>query len=284
MVLNMHPKKKLAHLDSSGIGASKMMNGGTSHCDMDDQHTSATSVPKYPPSGFYNNQPYLSLKSPGHSIPSLKPYHHMFSAGPSVSGTPPVPAFVDVYHEAAVSHKSVSESPSVRKDAVSVSDDSLLILANNDKKRSLQSSKKLKRASIEAAKDSKRSSTEAANDSTSTQKSEGRRVSEDNHANDNVKDDSINEDDKKGKENVREGRPRRERAPSTAKKSRDVRTKCDVCQEEGNNSTLVRCDECARCFHFGCLNPPCKKSPKVHGWSWACSDCAPSDVDKSWHL
>jgi len=265
LVLNMHPKKKLAHLDTSGVGAVKMMNGVTSHSDMDDHHTSATPEPKFPPSGFYSNQPYLSLKSPGHSIPSLKPYHHIFSGASST--TPHVPAFVDVYHEATVSNKSVNDD-SVPNDRADSSN--LLMMASNHKKSSLQLSKSSRKSSNETAEDSNFKTHET---------SSSRRVSLDNPATDNTK-----EDDEKGKENVREGRPRRERAPSTAKKSRDVRTKCDVCLEEGNNSTLVRCDECARCFHFACLNPPCKKSPKVHGWSWSCSDCAPSDVDKSWHL
>ena len=45
-----------------------------------------------------------------------------------------------------------------------------------------------------------------------------------------------------------------------------------------------RCDECLKCYHFGCLNPPVKKTPKVSGWAWSCSDCTPSDEDKGWHL
>ena len=45
-----------------------------------------------------------------------------------------------------------------------------------------------------------------------------------------------------------------------------------------------RCDECDKCYHFECLHPPVKKSPKVAGYSWACSDCAPSDVDTDWHI
>ena len=47
---------------------------------------------------------------------------------------------------------------------------------------------------------------------------------------------------------------------------------------------IVRCDECLKCYHFGCLNPPVKKTPKVSGWAWSCSECAPSDEDKGWHL
>ena len=47
---------------------------------------------------------------------------------------------------------------------------------------------------------------------------------------------------------------------------------------------FLRCDECLKCYHFGCLNPPVKKTPKVSGWAWSCSECAPSDEDKGWHL
>ena len=71
-----------------------------------------------------------------------------------------------------------------------------------------------------------------------------------------------------------------------AKKARrsDVRTSCDVCSSEGTNGNLVRCDECRKCFHFWCLVPPVKKSPKVAGYGWQCTECSPSDVDSDWHL
>ena len=64
----------------------------------------------------------------------------------------------------------------------------------------------------------------------------------------------------------------------------DKRTQCDKCSGPGTNANLVRCDECRKCYHFDCLNPPVKKSPKVAGWSWHCTDCDPSDVDSDWHL
>lgn len=66
--------------------------------------------------------------------------------------------------------------------------------------------------------------------------------------------------------------------------NRDVRNHCDKCETPGSNSNLVRCDECQRCFHFGCLVPPVRKSPKVPGYSWHCVDCDPSDRDSDWHL
>lgn len=82
-------------------------------------------------------------------------------------------------------------------------------------------------------------------------------------------------------------RERPKRTPNgenAVRRGRDARTKCDVCLGEGNNGNLVRCDECLRCYHFGCLNPPVKKTPKVSGWAWSCSECVPSDEDKGWHL
>lgn len=68
------------------------------------------------------------------------------------------------------------------------------------------------------------------------------------------------------------------------KSTKDIRTSCDKCTEAGNNANLVRCDECRRCFHFGCLIPPVTKSPKRPGWGWHCNECDPSDRDSDWHL
>ena len=73
-------------------------------------------------------------------------------------------------------------------------------------------------------------------------------------------------------------------AAAAAAKVKDVRTRCDVCAQEGSNENLVRCDVCKKCFHFSCLLPPVKKSPKVAGYSWHCNDCDPSDRDSDWHL
>ena len=36
---------------------------------------------------------------------------------------------------------------------------------------------------------------------------------------------------------------------------------------------LNSCDECLKVFHFGCLDPPVKKTPKQRGYSWHCADC-----------
>ncbi|ELU07972.1 hypothetical protein CAPTEDRAFT_225801 [Capitella teleta] len=64
------------------------------------------------------------------------------------------------------------------------------------------------------------------------------------------------------------------------KKELDMRTDCCVCNESGDNGCLVRCDECSLCFHFRCLDPPCKKSPKVRGYGWVCSVCRSSEEDE----
>ncbi|XP_063707070.1 PHD finger protein 14 [Culicoides brevitarsis] len=66
-------------------------------------------------------------------------------------------------------------------------------------------------------------------------------------------------------------------ANSSATVCEDV---CDVCKEMGTAQNLVRCDECLKYYHFHCLDPPLKKSPKRRGYSWNCSDCYPSDVEK----
>ncbi|XP_058127231.1 PHD finger protein 14 [Anopheles ziemanni] len=54
---------------------------------------------------------------------------------------------------------------------------------------------------------------------------------------------------------------------------------CDVCQEQGTAANIVQCDECHKNYHFGCLDPPLKKTPKRRGYSWHCADCDPTDVE-----
>ena len=66
-----------------------------------------------------------------------------------------------------------------------------------------------------------------------------------------------------------------------AAKAKDFRTKCDKCHQPGDNQNLVRCDGCQQCFHFLCLIPPLKKSPKVPGYGWHCNDCS---ADSDWNL
>ncbi|TNN38525.1 PHD finger protein 14 [Liparis tanakae] len=42
-----------------------------------------------------------------------------------------------------------------------------------------------------------------------------------------------------------------------------------------------RCDECRLCYHFGCLDPPLKKSPKQTGYGWICQECDTSSSKRS---
>ena len=93
-----------------------------------------------------------------------------------------------------------------------------------------------------------------------------------------VKNNVVVNEDNNGKEKVNSN------SQSSGRRSTDQRTKCDKCEGSGSNENLVRCDDCSKCFHFACLDPPAKRSPKVAGYSWACSQCAPSDVDSDWHL
>lgn len=55
---------------------------------------------------------------------------------------------------------------------------------------------------------------------------------------------------------------------------------CCVCQASGSTTNAVTCDECRRHYHFTCLEPPLKKSPKIRGYSWHCADCDPTDIEK----
>ncbi|XP_072269525.1 PHD finger protein 14 [Pyxicephalus adspersus] len=71
-------------------------------------------------------------------------------------------------------------------------------------------------------------------------------------------------------------RERRRRQPMTLHKkpkAEDLRTECAACKGTGDNENLVRCDECKLCYHFGCLDPPLKKSPKQTGYGWICQEC-----------
>uniref|UniRef100_A0A8C2WVC0 PHD finger protein 14 n=1 Tax=Cyclopterus lumpus TaxID=8103 RepID=A0A8C2WVC0_CYCLU len=70
-------------------------------------------------------------------------------------------------------------------------------------------------------------------------------------------------------------RERRQRQSAMQKKPKadDTRTECTTCRGPGDNENLVRCDECRLCYHFGCLDPPLKKSPKQTGYGWICQEC-----------
>ncbi|KAJ2952219.1 hypothetical protein O0L34_g4497 [Tuta absoluta] len=58
-------------------------------------------------------------------------------------------------------------------------------------------------------------------------------------------------------------------------------TQCDVCNQPGNNSNIVRCDECNKRYHFTCLEPPLNKNPKKRGYSWHCAECDPTDLEEN---
>ncbi|XP_053957508.1 PHD finger protein 14 [Anastrepha ludens] len=55
---------------------------------------------------------------------------------------------------------------------------------------------------------------------------------------------------------------------------------CCICKEVGASSNIVTCDECRKHYHFKCLDPPLKKTPKIRGYSWHCADCDPTDEEK----
>lgn len=64
--------------------------------------------------------------------------------------------------------------------------------------------------------------------------------------------------------------------PPAPKKKTEQNLNCGVCNTEGNTSNLVTCDECKKFYHFTCLDPPLKKTPKRRGYSWHCADCDPT--------
>ncbi|XP_011193542.2 PHD finger protein 14 [Zeugodacus cucurbitae] len=55
---------------------------------------------------------------------------------------------------------------------------------------------------------------------------------------------------------------------------------CCICKDVGSSGNAVTCDECHKHYHFTCLDPPLKKTPKIRGYSWHCADCDPTDEEK----
>uniref|UniRef100_A0A6Q2X5F4 PHD finger protein 14 n=1 Tax=Esox lucius TaxID=8010 RepID=A0A6Q2X5F4_ESOLU len=84
---------------------------------------------------------------------------------------------------------------------------------------------------------------------------------------------SICEDEKFDEPAPRERRQRQSVMQKKFPKADDTRTDCTSCKGPGDNDNLVRCDECCLCYHFGCLDPPLKKSPKQTGYGWICQEC-----------
>ncbi|XP_066571625.1 PHD finger protein 14 isoform X2 [Amia ocellicauda] len=83
---------------------------------------------------------------------------------------------------------------------------------------------------------------------------------------------SISEEEKPEEPPPRERR-QRQSVMQKKPKADDLRTECATCKGPGDNENLVRCDECRLCYHFGCLDPPLKKSPKQTGYGWICQEC-----------
>ncbi|XP_026562118.1 PHD finger protein 14 isoform X1 [Pseudonaja textilis] len=80
-------------------------------------------------------------------------------------------------------------------------------------------------------------------------------------------------EEEKPEERIPRERRQRQSVVQKKPKSEDLRTECATCKGTGDNENLVRCDECRLCYHFGCLDPPLKKSPKQTGYGWICQEC-----------
>lgn len=85
----------------------------------------------------------------------------------------------------------------------------------------------------------------------------------------------------KRKVSPRKQSPRKSRVgrPRVSNTKPNVEINCCVCSETGKSNQVVTCDECHRHYHFACLDPPLKKSPKIRGYSWHCADCDPTDEE-----
>ncbi|XP_016955010.1 PHD finger protein 14 [Drosophila biarmipes] len=85
----------------------------------------------------------------------------------------------------------------------------------------------------------------------------------------------------KRKVSPRKATPRKPRVgrPRVSNTKPNVEISCCVCSQTGKTNQVVTCDECHRHYHFACLDPPLKKSPKIRGYSWHCADCDPTDED-----
>uniref|UniRef100_A0A8L0DVG6 PHD finger protein 14 n=1 Tax=Oncorhynchus mykiss TaxID=8022 RepID=A0A8L0DVG6_ONCMY len=92
---------------------------------------------------------------------------------------------------------------------------------------------------------------------------------------------SVCEEEKFEEPALRERHQRQSAMQKKTPKADDTRTDCTSCKGPGDNENLVRCDECCLCYHFGCLDPPLKKSPKQTGYGWICQECDTSS-SKVW--
>ncbi|KAL1441289.1 hypothetical protein MTO96_008706 [Rhipicephalus appendiculatus] len=62
---------------------------------------------------------------------------------------------------------------------------------------------------------------------------------------------------------------------------KDLKVECKRCGNPGDCTNLVVCDECKKGYHFLCLYPPVRKSPKQRGYTWNCEECNSSDEEDS---
>ncbi|CAN8014018.1 unnamed protein product [Ixodes persulcatus] len=60
---------------------------------------------------------------------------------------------------------------------------------------------------------------------------------------------------------------------------REIKTECARCGSPGDSTNLVVCDDCKKGYHFLCLYPPVRKSPKARGYTWNCEECNSSDEE-----
>ncbi|KAH8262910.1 hypothetical protein KR044_001829 [Drosophila immigrans] len=83
------------------------------------------------------------------------------------------------------------------------------------------------------------------------------------------------------KQSPRKTSPRKQRVgrPRISTPKVSVEISCCVCTQTGKTNQVVTCDECQKHYHFACLDPPLKKSPKIRGYSWHCADCDPTDEE-----
>lgn len=79
----------------------------------------------------------------------------------------------------------------------------------------------------------------------------------------------------------RKSTPRKQRVgrPRVSTPKANIEINCCICQQTAKANQVVTCDECHKHYHFACLEPPLKKSPKIRGYSWHCADCDPTDEE-----
>ncbi|XP_052803478.1 PHD finger protein 14-like isoform X2 [Mya arenaria] len=72
-------------------------------------------------------------------------------------------------------------------------------------------------------------------------------------------------------------RTTRRRSASKTPPEKSLNLTCVTCSKLGDKKNMVSCDSCEQYYHFRCLDPPSKKTPKQRGYTWFCEAC---DIDK----